>query len=226
MAVTFQNIVWNDNDSIDGYKFSKMVENDNLNYALVSKSSKGFLAGVNIADVSSANRSFKSDVSPFTVAANLATVNVYNKNLPLQEKNGQLIKRYYKVCISDMTVRMRNVSSSTGNPTTNNTVDGSGTSIFTQRPRGFMIRALLNGEPVVDFLSTLRPGRRSASPETSTAFWRSQAGEFLIPLEYITAYDFVLKFELFNAVLETSPTLHFQLENGSIWIEDAGGEGI
>lgn len=214
--MTLNNIVWNDDESLDGYKLSKMVDNDNFNYSLVMKAPKGYLASLNLATISPKTLISSSD--NFT----LGELNVYNKNIEFPTNSDDTnITRYYKVCISDIEVN-HNTHDSTSVPS-------GGINFNVPNPSAFVLTftASLGGSVIAtnEFISIMRPAkqRRTDAPADirplSTRFWRSQAGEFIIPSDKT---GFTLQVQVRRVGGVNASTASFTLISGIIWIEDAG----
>lgn len=215
----FHNIVWNKNENLDGYKLNKMINNDNINYNLALKAPKGLLSSLDIESLSESTRTIG------TTAASkvLGNIYVYNKNLPvLKRQDDSIFKRYYKFCISDLTIRDEGTS-----------VEANASSPFYPMDRGFWLAFQIKNKNGVEvsalstrFGTTLKPGRSTTSATTvsSPTFWRSQAGEFIIPFE---EHSFVVTITLEKYLNSRTPNDGgYTLLDGRIWIEDIGMESF
>jgi hypothetical protein len=206
MALMFYNVTWNTNEPLTGYKLDKMVANDNLNYSLVNKSPKGQLANLDIASITQSNRTLNlttTDGSGNPTYKTLGSFYVYNKSNVIN-------KRYYKLCVSDITINDTNLSEATsGIPPHKNFI------------MLFKIIHPLNLEVLLqtEWCSNFRPVR-SASPY-STNFWRSQPFEFLFSPMFEETFieDFLVEVQIRKRVASHNT---FTLISGNIWAEDAG----
>lgn len=216
--MSFSNVVWNKNESLDGYKLNKMINNDNINYNLSLKAPKGTLATFNIESLSISDRFIDESAT----TKSLTDLYVYNKNLPsLKKADNTNLKRYYKICISDVTIK-----------DTSTRLLSSGLSANFPLDRGFFFVFEIFDESqeaaieTTKFGTTLRPGRSvaglSVSAAASPTFWRSQAGEFIVPLE-AQAFRVAISIEKY-ANTQSNNGAGYSIENGRIWVEDAGSE--
>jgi hypothetical protein len=208
--MTFNNVLWNSNDSLDGYKLQKMIINDNNNYQFLSKSSMGYLNDIELSTLTQTTRTLNTNAT-FKL---LSTLNI--------NKKGISNSRYYKVNIGDITI---------ADPEVNDLVSGA------PRDTGFVLRFEFYNEnsqlvSTTEFLSTLKPARNivqifaqtvdpntvSANTNSSPVFWRSQAGEFVWQSSLNS-----FSVQIHGSVLVARTGLPaFQLANGRIWIEDVG----
>lgn len=245
--MSFNNIVWNSKEAVDGYKLNKMINNDNINYQLAIKAPKGLLGAVDLSTLSSASRTLSSaatniNINNFGVTGQaLTSLSIYNKNLPTQKRlDNTTVQRYYKFNISDLTVDddpLQNESlpfNALTNPYINQ--DRSSIDFVTQnsaqRPndRGFLFRFYISGYNITtfrfDFLSTIKPARHNLSSNVSVRFWRTQSGEFIVPLP-VTRFNVnieVAKYYQSTTGGGASSNRAFRLTTGVIWIEDVGSE--
>lgn len=228
--MSFHNVIWNKNEAVDGYKLNKMINNDNINYQLALKAPKGVLASLDIATLSSTDRT----IAAASTEEVMTTVYVYNKNLPFQKKSDETyLKRFYKICISDLTID--------DNPS--GTVGATGSSglirdLLGSLPadRGFFLKFVItssspptpagqSGTITTVFGTTLRPGRHvsglASTAAASPRYWRTQAGEFIVPL---VAQAFTMVISIVKYDNSNNPQRSYQIDNGRIWVEDAGLE--
>lgn len=218
--MSFQNVTWNENESITSQKIQKMIDNDQLNYSLLARAPRGYLAGVNIEDLASANRTLNQTSSQ--VSKTLLSFSLNSKDTKLNA-NEFYRNRYLKVCVSEI-----NMSDAT---TTDRFTSGAFINRPNQRAFSFIFRFIRSGYvaelPSVIATAVAKPARFTTSGVNSPSVYRTQAFEFIYPIIFEPSegirFQVDMKKILGSVTTQSSTNNTYTLTSGNIWIEDVGG---
>lgn len=219
--MSFQNVTWNENDALTSAKVQKMIDNDELNFHLCSLAPLGYLGGINIEDLDSSARTLNQ--TAVDAAKLLLKFNIHNKTARLN-LNSFYTQRFVKICVSEIRI---------SDPTS---TDRWTTTPFTNLPNQRIFQMVFKFNrpeevsrlnPVETVYSVAKPSRYTTSGVNSPTNWRTQAFEFLYPLDFnFASEDFELQIDIYKAPDSVTPVASsnntYTLISGNIWVEDAG----
>jgi hypothetical protein len=222
--MTFENVIWNDQESLDGYKVQRMIANDNVNYNLSVKSPKGLLACINFSQIPEERRTFRiQNASTFQTIERLT---IYNKNVPKQYVSSKTnlvltARRYYRVCISDLVLTASSPNSNSISPSSSFARDDLN---GIPRDRQIILK-FEGGGDAVEYFSSGRPAfiNNTAGAANAQIRWPVQNAEFILAPLNTQDFELVISGRYNGYLTQFSGQPKFAIERGLIWVEDAGG---